>query len=621
MKNSAARKTLAAGLVLCGLMCSAGAADASRTLKSPDGKISTTIATGDRLKYTVTLRGKTVVEPSTLGVTVDGKDFGRNIAFASQSKTETINETYPVRGVHQTAVNHCLSTVIPLAGAGSAAPWQLEVRVFNDGVAYRYRIPGGGSRHVDGESSEWNLQVGSMIWSQSASNTSYESRYEPAIVGQQPKDLPIMAPATVKFVNGAGYGMITEANLVRYSDLSLRTDGNSFKASFRNDRNGWDAAGEIVSPWRVIVLAADLNTLVNSDLIRNLCPPPAPELVNAPWIRPGRSLWHWLTGGAPKLGEQKAWIDGTKAMGYEYYLIDDGWRNWNGGGDEAWKALEELVRYAREQGVDLWAWVHCKYVFKPEDRTEYFQRAKHIGIVGLKIDFPEPANVEWVNWYDDTLRDAAALQLMVDFHGAIKPTGRERTWPNEMTREGISGREQGKNPSVHDTTLPFLRYVQGHADYTPTLLIPRRLSGSTFAHELAMAIVYTSPYLCLGDHPTNYLNSEAADVLQALPPVWDETIVLPGSEIGELAAFARRKGDQWFIGAINNTRPRREAIALNFLGRGNFKLVELADTPERIDAFKRSERIVTGKGTLTLPLSKDGGYVAWLAPAGGTGGK
>lgn len=596
------------GVVNCG-RCSAAIA-----LKSPDGKIAVTITTGDHLKYAVTFHGKTVIEPSALGVTVDGKDLGQNTAFAGKSKAEKINEQYPVLGAHKTAINRCLSTVIPLTSVDSPTPWQLEVKVFNDGVDYRYHIPGSGTRHIDSESSEWNIQVGSVIWSQSASNTSYEAKYEPAIVGQQPKNLQIMAPATLKFMSGAGYGMMTEADLINYSDMSLLADGNSFKAFFRNSQKGWNVTGEIVSPWRVTVLAADLNTLANSDIIKNLCPPPAPELVNAPWIRPGRSIWHWLTGGGPKLDEQKAWIDGTKAMGYEYYLIDDGWRTWNGGGDNAWKAIEELVTYAKSQGVDIWAWVHCKYVFKPEDRMEYFKRAKSIGIVGLKIDFMEPANTEWVNWYEEALRDAASLQLMVDFHGAIKPTGRERTWPNEMTREGISGREQGKNPSVHDTTLPFLRYVQGHADYTPTLLIPRRLNGSTFAHELAMAIVFTSPYLCMGDNPTNYLNSHAVDVLKALPPIWDETIVLPGSEIGQLAAFARRNGQQWFIAAINAVMPRRETVALSFLGKGNFKLIELADSPERIDAFVRTERIVTSKDTLTLPLSKDGGYVAWLFP-------
>jgi alpha-glucosidase len=296
--------------------------------------------------------------------------------------------------------------------------------------------------------------------------------------------------------------------------------------------------------------------------------------------------------------------------------VDDGWRTWNGGDDNAWNALADLVTYAKGQNVAIWAWVNSKYVYTPEDRAAYFKRAKEIGLVGLKIDFPHPANSVWVKWYDDTLRDAAAAGLMVDIHGAVKPTGRERMWRNEMTREAVSGREQGKNPSVHDTALPFVRYVQGPADYTPTLLIPKRLDGSSFAHELAMPIVFTSPYLCMGDSPQHYLESDAADVLKALPSVWDETRVLPGSEIGELAAFARRSGDSWFIGAINNTMPRRETVSLNFLKAGKFKLVELADDPNRNDAFARSERVVTRQDSLMMPLRKDGGYVAWLMPIG-----
>jgi alpha-glucosidase len=156
--------------------------------------------------------------------------------------------------------------------------------------------------------------------------------------------------------------------------------------------------------------------------------------------------------------------------------------------------------------------------------------------------------------------------------------------------------------------------VQGHADFTPTLFMADRLKGSSYAHELAMAVVFTSPFLCLGDNPTNYLDSAAVDVLKALPAVWDETRVLPGSEIGELSLFARRNGNDWFIGGINDLTPRREQIALNFLGKGDYKLVELADNPDRNDAFARTERKVTNKDTLILPFRKDGGYVAWLRP-------
>ena len=235
----------------------------------------------------------------------------------------------------------------------------------------------------------------------------------------------------------------------------------------------------------------------------------------------------------------------------------------------------------------------------------------------MKIDFPQPASYPWVNWYDETLRDAARVGLMIDFHGAVKPTGRDRTWPNEMTREAIAGREQGRNPASHDTALPFTRFVQGNADYTPVLFDPARLNGASMAYELAMGVVYTSPYFCYGDNPKRYLESDAADVLKRLPPLWDETRVLPGSRIGELAAFARRSGKEWFVGMINGDEERTETVPLDFLVAGKYRLVELADSPDDNKVFVRSERIVTRADALKAPMRKDGGYVAWLQPQPG----
>ncbi|HEY4417008.1 MAG TPA: glycoside hydrolase family 97 catalytic domain-containing protein [Verrucomicrobiae bacterium] len=583
-------------------------------LKSPDGKIRVTIHSGDHLTYDVVFHHEHVVSGSTLGISVDGQDLGAPATFDGTPESCEINEQYPIMGGHDTATNHCLSSVIPLRSGNTK--WQLAVKVFNDGVAYRYEIPGANTQHIDGESSSWNVPAGSRYWWQNAANTSYESKFETSVVGQSPAGREIMAPTTVQLPSHTGYAMLTEANLVNYSDMSLRLDAsNSFLAFFRNSPHGWNNEGGIISPWRVTLLAPDLNVLVNSDLIKNLCPPPSPELAHATWIHPGRSAWGWLSCYCgPKVEEQHAWVDNTKALGWEYYLIDDGWKKWNGGGTNAWNALAEIVQYAKGKGVDIWLWVNAGEVFHPQDRLAYFQKAKSLGVVGLKIDFPKPANPVWVNWYEDCLKDAADAQLMVDFHGAIKPTGRERTWPNEVNREAVAGREQGKNPALHDTTLPFVRYVQGHADYTPTLFMPERLDGSSFAHELAMAIVYTAPFLCLGDNPEHYINSEARDVLQALPATWDETIVLPQSEIGQLAAFARRSGNQWFIGVINDQVPRQEKIKLSFLGKGGYRLVELADNAERNDAFARTVKTVTRKDTLTFSLRKDGGYTAWLVP-------
>jgi alpha-glucosidase len=243
-----------------------------------------------------------------------------------------------------------------------------------------------------------------------------------------------------------------------------------------------------------------------------------------------------------------------------------------------------------------------------------------LGVVGVKIDFQPEASVRWVNWYDETLRDAAARKLMVDFHGANKPIGRERTWPNEMTRESIRGHEfhilryRRTLPPAHDTILPFTRFVIGPGDYTPTVFNPKELRGYTWSRELAQAIVFTSPFLCYADHPTNYLNNTALDVMKAIPSVWDETIVLPGSDIGKCAAFARRSGKTWFIGVLNGPDTTTLDVSLNFLGRGKYQMTRLGDGPDRDDAWLREEKTVARGDTLHLVLRPSGGSVLELTP-------
>lgn len=607
-------RPLALGGLLVILLAACGhAAETPLILRSPDGGIVVMLQTGGRLSYAVQFQGKPVLGASPLGVTINGDDLGQEAASSGAAGTREIDERYPTRGVHSVAVNRCRVLTVPLQGGRSRRAWELEVRVFDDAVAYQYRVPAGGEEmHIDGESSAWNVPAGSTVWSQDVKNRSYESFFHPDEVGQMAVRTQVLAPATLQLPDGLGYGMITEANLVDYSDMDLEKTGpTTFQALFYDRPRGWTRRGDLTTPWRVLVLTRDLNALVNTDVIKNLCPPPPAELANAAWIRPGRSIWHWLTGRGPKLAEQPGWIDGAAALGFEYYLIDEGWRNWDGGGDKAWDALGEVVRYAKSKGVGIWAWELARAVTDAKARDAYFARAKALGVVGLKLDFPHAPDPEWVQWYDDVLSDAARHELMIDFHGAVKPTGRDRTWPHELTREAVAGREQGRNPAVHDTALPFSRYVQGHADYTPTLLQAGRLDGASFAHELAMAVLDPSEFLCLGDNPKSYLNSRAVDMIKALPSVWDETVVLPGSEIGKTAAFARRRGDEWFIAVLNG--PEHDGtVPLTFLGPGTYKLVELADDPGRNDAFARSERTATSGDTLNFHLRKDGGYVAWL---------
>jgi alpha-glucosidase len=205
---------------------------------------------------------------------------------------------------------------------------------------------------------------------------------------------------------------------------------------------------------------------------------------------------------------------------------------------------------------------------------------------------------------------------MIDFHGAVKPTGREHTWPNELTREAVRGHEyhiKRYNRILepdHDCIVPFNRFVQGFADYTPTVFNPDELLGYTWPREIAQAIVFTSPFLCYADHPENYLKNPALDIIKVIPAVWDETIVLSDSEIGKCAAFARRSGDNWFIGIINGPESKSIDISLNFLPEGSYTMKAYEDNPDRDDGIIRKENTIDKSNKLQLTIRPAGGFVA-----------
>ena len=215
-------------------------------------------------------------------------------------------------------------------------------------------------------------------------------------------------------------------------------------------------------------------------------------------------------------------------------------------------------------------------------------------------------------------RDAG---LVVDFHGAVKPTGRERFWPHELAREAIRGHEYHITrynrvlPFEHDTILPFCRLVQGHGDYTPMVFEKSQLIHFTWSRQLAQGIVYACPFLCFGDFPKNYQTNPAADLIRELPSVYDETRVLPGSEIGECVALARRKGDEWFIAVENGAKPRTLEITFDFI-KTEMTFVSYGDAPDRLDAYETACGDIAPGGKLKAVMRQGGGFAARLVPRG-----
>ncbi|MFH1540102.1 MAG: glycoside hydrolase family 97 catalytic domain-containing protein, partial [bacterium] len=237
--------------------------------------------------------------------------------------------------------------------------------------------------------------------------------------------------------------------------------------------------------------------------------------------------------------------------------------------------------------------------------------------VGVKIDFMDSESKTMIDFYEACLREGAANRLMIDFHGANKPTGEARTWPNEVTREGVRGLEYKMVFADHTATLPFTRYLAGHADYTPMYFQKDHMGNTSFAHQLASAVFLGSPVTFFGDDPENYLNSPARDAIEAMPIVWDETVVLEPSKIGRLAAFARRSGGGWFVAVLNAGGKREIEIPLDFLGEGKYKAVAYFDVQANPMEMRRAEAILDSSGRLPVRMRAAGGFLAMLKKAGG----
>ena len=602
-------------LICAGLSWTLWAVAAEITVQSPDGNLKV-ILSYDRtvpLNYRVEKQGEPVLTSSALGLVVDGRDLGRRVQ-ANGAVTDTwIDESYPIYGNHAQARNYCREYSVPLKGSGRA--YVLQIRVYDDGVAFRYRIPGRGARVVESDQTTWSLPEDAQVyWSNYTLD--YEQLHQQTSFEAIPFGQVMTVPVTVEV--GGRFVAITEADCRTFPDMVVRRVEGGVQACFPSTPTGWTAWDSILSPWRAMIVADDLNALVNSDLVTNLCEAPAPGL-DFSWVRPGRVLWQWWSVGSPKMEDQSGWYDAADRLGWEYYLIDDGWRMWRQPGKDQWQCLKEVIDYGKSKGVESIVWVNSEEMRTRDSIRAYLEKVKATGAVGIKIDFIPEATPEIVRWYQDALEETYALKLLCNFHGCIKPSGLRRTWPHELTREAVRGHEfhisryDRVMPKDQDAIKPFTRLLAGPADFTPTAFVPEELLGYTWPHELAQAIVYLSPLTHFADNYTYYLNSPVEDLLRDLPVVWDETRVLPCSRIGKVAAFARRSGEEYWIGVVNGAQTSSIELPFDDLKTPMMATV-IADREEVDDAVVRTLRVVSPGDRWTVTLRPGGGYVVRLQP-------
>ena len=604
-------------------------------VRSPDGQVTFTfLPNAERLTFTVRLGDTMVIETSPIVLTLDGYDLSAGVVLNGIVRDD-VHERYPWSGVRHTAISDSNRATLSLTNDLTSIAYTLEVRAFDDGVAYRHIIPGdAAASRVADEWSTFNLPAGSTVW-----YANMEGHYEAPYVKQDLAAVPAGEwagpPLTFKLPGNGGYASITEANLVNYSGMGLESNGRGgwviglghrqplnypFELRYGRDegkRLGKAAAitGDITTPWRVVMIGRDLNTLVTSTILPNLCPPPDPRLfpegIKTSWVKPGRAVWRYVDGGPTGVEGMKAFSRMAGQLGFEHHVIEGVWRKWT------MAERRDVVEYSRQQGVGVWFWQHTNQLRTPAAREEFFTMLSDLGVVGAKLDFLDHEAKEVIDLYEALLRTAAEHRILIVFHGSNKPTGRERTWPNELVRESVRGMESSGmlERARHQTILPFTRYLAGPADYT-TMIFTERRRDSSVAHQIASLAVFASPLLTIAANPESILASPAADVIKSVPSTWDETRVLTGSEIGEIVLFARRKGDSWFLAAMNGPAARTITVPLSFLAAGRYQGTLVRDEAPDGSTVRVESAIHTQKDTIALDLRGGGGFLARFAPAG-----
>jgi alpha-glucosidase len=594
-------------------------------IKSPGGAISFKLFQKNKqLHFIVTYRAKTVIETSPLSMTVSGISTTSDVKILRVERFNR-NEIYSVLGAHSKAFDKCNGAMIFMKSGGGAVDVHFEIRVFDDGVAFRHRINAGPPKYIPDEATVFNIPSGSFLWYHD-NEMHYEGVHSKKQIDQVKDSSWVAPPATFKLSQGI-YASITEAAVENYPGMTLQANGKNglmirlpqhvpTNYPYRLRYSPEDTTRlkipasislPITTPWRVI-LVGDLNTLVNNDIITNLNAPPDPKLfpkgIQTGWIKPGRAVWKYVNGGGDgTLEVMKHFTDGAAALGFEHNILEGFWTRW----PEA--QLKELVDYSKEKGVGIWLWKHSKSLRDPASRDSFFKKCNELGIAGAKIDFFDHEAKEVIDLYSAIFKEAAKYHVLLDFHGANKPTGLLRTYPNSLTYEAVRGMEASRlvDRAIHQTTLPFTRCLAGPAEYTVVMFNDRR-KNTTWANQVASAAIFSAPLLTYAANPDTILANPSAEIIKSIPATWDETIVLPDSEIGELAVFARRKGNTWFVAVMNGVEPKKIKIPLTFL-KGNYKVLEAKDDPGNSASIIMNNINYSDKDVIDLDLVSGGGYI------------
>jgi len=634
-----------------GAMLGEDAARSSFDLRSPDGRIEIRIRTAGEIRYDVVLKGKAVLENSTLSLDVEHKKLGvqPKVIAAKQRSSDQVVEPV-VRQKFAKIRDHYNELKLNLEG-----DYAVVFRAYNEGAAYRFEtsLPQGQVK-VYGEESAFNFVSNFIVYyPQEDSFFSHnERKYLPQHLSEIAPAFLGTLPAVVDVGDGAKIA-IAESDVESYPGLWLKGTGRNglaatfppypLKESLTSDRDYRVAesadyiavtAGTRTFPWRVIGVADRDGDLLTNQIVYLLEKPS--EVQDTSWIKPGKVAWDWwnannVYGVEFKAGinteTYKYYIDFAAKYGLPYIILDEGWYKLGNVLEVVPEInMEELTAYAKQKNVGIILWVVWKTL--DDQLIPALDQFAKWGVKGIKVDFMQRSDQILIEYYYRVSRECAKRKMLVDFHGDQKPASMTRTWPNLISTEGVRGMEWSKwsaeSEPEHNVTLPFTRMFLGPMDYTPGAM--RNATKATFAaihdqpmalgtrcHQLAMYLVFESPLQMLSDSPSNYLREpESMEFLGPVPTEWDETKVLD-ARIADYVVVARRNGSDWYVGAMTDWTPRTLDIDLSFLPAGNFIMDAYQDgvnAGRNASDYRKITMQVNKTTKVKLPLASGGGWAA-----------
>jgi len=625
------------------------------TIVSPDGHVKMSIQTGATLTYSVERDQTVLLKPSEISLTLaDGRVWGAGNRFKKAEK-RSVDISYETPIFKRASVRDHYNELTL-----KAKDFHLCFRVYDDGVAWRFfpkqSITVKNEQATFAFAEDWPAYIPYVNQNtktlESQFYNSFEALYDHPQLSQWNKERLAFLPITVEAAEGIRL-CVVESDLLDYPGMYLYNEGDEqmLKGVFapvpeETYQGGYNQLQRVVKtrknviaentkelPWRGIIIATEDKQLAESDFTWRLATPQ--DNRDWSWVKPGKVAWDWwnnwnIYGVDFEAGinndTYRYFIDFAAAKGIEYVILDDGWSI--GGKADLMQVVSEidlpmLVRYAESKGVGLILWAgHMAF---EKDMDAVCAHYSKMGIKGWKIDFMNYDDQGLVQFYRRAAETAAKYHMVVDFHGAFKPAGLTRTYPNVLNFEGVFGLENMKwadadiDQVTYDVTIPFVRLVAGPADYTQGAMRnatkdsyhhsqSEPMSQGTRCHQLAEYIIFDAPLTMLCDSPSNYLREpECTDFIAGIPTVWDETIALDG-KIGEYIVMARRKGSQWYVGALNGQTARDLTIDLSFIPKG--QAVVFADGKNAHRAgrdYRRNE--IAAHDSLTIHLAPGGGWV------------